>query len=67
MPIYEYRCSECGERFDKWVRSMCCEEETRCPKCGSPRVKKSVSLLGKSGSTSGGAFTDSSCAPTSGG
>jgi len=66
MPIYEYQCSECGEKFDKWVRSMCCEEEAHCPKCGSQHVKKAVSLFGKRGSTSGGSFSDS-CAPTTGG
>jgi putative FmdB family regulatory protein len=67
MPIYEYQCSECGERFDKWVRSMCCDEETLCPKCGGRKVKKAVSLFGTCGSTSGGSLSDSSCAPTSGG
>jgi putative FmdB family regulatory protein len=67
MPIYEYQCSECGERFEKWQRSMVCTEETHCPKCGSQRVKKAVSLFGKGGSTSGEPLSDSSCAPTTGG
>jgi putative FmdB family regulatory protein len=64
MPIYEYKCSECGERFEKWQRSISCEEAARCPKCGSQQVKKAVSLLG---STGGGSLSDSSCAPTTGG
>jgi putative FmdB family regulatory protein len=67
MPIYEYKCTDCGERFDKWLRSMGCEDETRCPKCNGQHVKKAVSLFGKSGSTSGGSLSDSSCAPTTGG
>jgi len=67
MPIYEYQCNDCGERFDKWLRSMDCAEATRCPRCGSQRVRKAVSVPGKSGSMSGGTRSDSSCAPTSGG
>jgi putative FmdB family regulatory protein len=67
MPIYEYKCSECGERFEKWQRSMSCEEAARCLKCGSQRVKRAVSLFATSGSTDGGSLSDSSCAPTTGG
>lgn len=66
MPIYEYRCGECGERFDKWQRTMSSTEQVRCPKCGSQRVNKAISLVGKSGSTGGGSLSDSSCAPTGG-
>ena len=64
MPIYEYRCSECGQSFEKWQRSMVCEEAARCPKCGSQKVKKAVSLLGSIG---GGSSSGDSCAPASGG
>jgi putative FmdB family regulatory protein len=66
MPIYEYRCGECGEKFEKWQRSMSCAEEPRCPTCGSAHVNKAISLLGKGGSTSGPALSDSSCAPSGG-
>jgi putative FmdB family regulatory protein len=66
MPIYEYRCAECGEKFEKWQRSMSCLEEARCPKCGSKHVNKAVSLLGKSGPVGGPSLSDSSCAPTGG-
>ena len=63
MPIYEYRCGECGEKFDKWHRSMCCEEAARCPKCGSQRVKKAVSLFGTSAAAED-RYPIASCAPT---
>jgi putative FmdB family regulatory protein len=68
MPIYEYRCGECGEEFEKWQRSMSCAEEPRCPKCSSTHVNKAISLLGKcaSSSTGGSALSDGSCAPTGG-
>mgnify|MGYP003681935130 CR=1 FL=1 len=38
MPIYEYRCQECGEKFEKLVRSMNSALATECPNCGGQRV-----------------------------
>ena len=66
MPIYEYRCSECGEQFEKWLRSMSAKHDICCPKCGSGRVNKAVSLFGSSSSAPGGMSSDSTCAPTGG-
>jgi len=66
MPIYEYSCDQCGERFEKWLRSFASTEDVRCPKCGGLRVSKAVSLCGK-GSSEGEFQASSSCAPTSGG
>lgn len=44
MPVYEYRCSECGHRFDL-IQPMDAERVVDCEKCGaqanrvfSPRV-----------------------------
>jgi len=66
MPIYEYRCSECGEKFEKWLRSISATQDICCPRCGSRHVDKAVSLFGKSGSGTAAAATGSSCAPTGG-
>ena len=33
MPIYDYRCVQCGHRFDL-LRSMSSRDEVKCPKCG---------------------------------
>jgi putative FmdB family regulatory protein len=55
MPIYEYRCLECGEKFEKLVRSMNNPEiELKCPECGGQKVEKLLSSFGYhiSGSTS---------------
>ena len=55
MPIYEYRCQECGEEFEKFVRSMNNPEpEIKCPECGGRKVAKLLSAFGLqiSGSTS---------------
>ncbi len=49
MPIYEYKCLKCNEKFDKFVRSMTSEYEIECPKCHSREVEKAMSLFGTSG------------------
>lgn len=33
MPLYPYRCTKCGHRFEK-IQSFNSEPETTCPKCG---------------------------------
>jgi putative FmdB family regulatory protein len=32
LPLYEYRCTQCGHRFEK-IQSFSAEPETECPKC----------------------------------
>ncbi|MBI2849221.1 MAG: zinc ribbon domain-containing protein [Chloroflexi bacterium] len=53
MPIYEYVCSQCGERFEKIILRPQAEESLRCPRCESPEVQRAVS-----------AFATLSCVPT---
>ncbi len=63
MPIYEYRCRKCGERFEKFVRSLAAQQSVECPRCGSQEVEKAVSLFGVGGgsrpSSSGSCSTGS--------
>ena len=33
MPLYPYRCTTCGHRFEK-IQSFSAEPEKVCPKCG---------------------------------
>ena len=40
MPIYKYRCQECGFEFEKLVFG---EEKIKCPKCKSSSLKKLIS------------------------
>lgn len=48
MPIFEYRCEDCGHRFDAFFRHA--EDADKnglvCAKCGSQKVRKMFSLLG---------------------
>ena len=65
MPIYEYRCEECDEPFEVFVRSSSQQTQLTCPKCGGQKVKKAVSLFGIGGaSSSGGACGVCSTGPT---
>jgi len=45
MPIYEYRCKECGEKFEKLVRFSTSTSEIECPKCGGRKVEKLISAF----------------------
>ena len=67
MPIYEYQCENCGEHFDKFVRSISAEVEVDCPSCGSAQVRKAFSLFASKGSNGGTAASlpaASNCAPS---
>jgi putative FmdB family regulatory protein len=45
MPIYEYRCSECGQ--DHEVLQKVSEPPlTECPSCGKPALQKQLSAAG---------------------
>ena len=61
MPIYEYRCEECDEDFEVFVRSPSQKANLICPKCESHKVDKVVSLFGVGGATSSTA--GASCGP----
>lgn len=38
MPLYEYRCTQCGNRFEK-IQSFSAEPETECPKCHGALIR----------------------------
>lgn len=61
MPIYEYQCLECGEKFDKLVRSTSSLPRIECPKCGGKKVKKLLSVFGVQASDSASDFTCPTC------
>jgi len=45
MPIYEYRCDNCGHEFDT-LQKVSDEALTDCPECGKPSLVKKVSAAG---------------------
>ena len=45
MPIYEYRCAECGHEMEK-LQKISNAPLTDCPACGKPGLQKLVSAAG---------------------
>jgi putative FmdB family regulatory protein len=41
LPLYEYRCKDCGHQFEK-IQSFSAPEEKECPVCHGP-VEKLIS------------------------
>lgn len=58
MPIYSYKCQECGEVFDFLVGVGTGGEEPSCPKCKSKKIEKIFSTFGvRVGGSSGGSYS----------
>ncbi len=45
MPIYEYRCKDCGQVNDYLVKNTN-KIELKCPDCGSEQLDKQISVPG---------------------
>ncbi|PQJ96950.1 FmdB family zinc ribbon protein [Chromatium okenii] len=45
MPIYEYRCENCGEALEK-IQKISDPLLIDCPNCGQPTLKKQLSAAG---------------------
>ena len=45
MPIYEYRCAECGFQ-EEYLQKISEPPLTVCPSCGKPKFAKLVSAAG---------------------
>ena len=63
MPIYEYRCIQCGNVFARLQRVGASSKDIGCPKCDSPEVERMVSAFA---STSSSASTFMSSGPPAG-
>ena len=61
MPLYEYRCSVCGRRFEVLQRMGEGPAGLACPACGGSEIDKEASTF--AGATSGGRGDGGGCAP----
>ena len=50
MPIYEYRCEDCGNGFSRLQKIGTGSEGVKCPTCESDKVERQLSAFA---STSG--------------
>ncbi|MCK4548606.1 MAG: zinc ribbon domain-containing protein [Candidatus Krumholzibacteria bacterium] len=46
MPIYEYKCTACGNRFEELVLNS--SQKVPCPDCDSDDVERELSLFASS-------------------
>jgi putative FmdB family regulatory protein len=59
MPIYEYRCDDCGAEFEKRVARASDSDGVLCPSCGRKRLTMRFSTF----ATVTGRPTSSDAAP----
>lgn len=45
MPIYEYKCQDCGNRFEKLVRRSADADALECPSCGQKHLTQELSVF----------------------
>lgn len=43
MPIYEFKCRDCGKLNSVFTRSVSAEVNAKCEKCGSKKLERAVS------------------------
>jgi putative FmdB family regulatory protein len=48
MPIFDYRCSDCGETYEVYHKVREVIEDVVCPSCGSRNHKRLMSVPGVS-------------------
>ncbi len=67
MPMYEYRCRSCGDRFEELVPSSSIDDsEVACPACGQHAVEKLMSAFASGGTGSSEAVSAGSSCGTGG-
>ena len=59
MPMFEFKCKNCGNEFEKLVRNS--RSDTSCPKCKSADTEKQFSSFAVSGFSSGGHSHSGGC------
>jgi putative FmdB family regulatory protein len=45
MPIYEYRCQDCGTKFEKLIRRSDDVAGLECPSCHQRRLEQELSTF----------------------
>lgn len=54
MPIYEYKCCNCGEDFEEYVATAAAATQVTCTICGSGNIQRSMSMFGFASRGGGG-------------
>jgi putative FmdB family regulatory protein len=67
MPMYEFQCTQCEERFEDLVRNAEEEAEVVCPSCDSDKIFRVLSTFAVHCGGSGKHAVPSSSFPGGGG
>ncbi len=62
MPTYDYRCPDCGKKFDKFV-PIAQRDDVACPECGAKPVTRLMTgggIMRSGGGASNSGFGNSS-------
>lgn len=51
MPFYEYKCQDCGHKFEELRKMSEMDDGIACPKCGSNNTKRELSAFCTGGGT----------------
>ncbi len=63
MPIYDYKCSECGTTYDVYHKTREVAEDIVCPSCSSTKHTRLMSVPAAAVMASGSS-TNASAAPS---
>lgn len=67
MPIYEYACKECGEKFDALRSMKDADTPIECKKCHSPNTRRLISSCFAQGNGISASSSAHSCGGCQGG
>jgi putative FmdB family regulatory protein len=67
MPLYEFRCAECGAEFEKLVRRAGAYDNVACPVCESRSVEEMLSTFASPAKAGSSKVSSSGCRPSGGG
>ncbi len=58
MPIYEYKCQKCGQKFEQRVGYFQSNKSARCPQCGYELAERIFSPISSNtgGCSTGGRY-----------
>lgn len=67
MPLYEYRCKDCGTEFEKQLRFSEADQIPACPNCQSTQTRKKISAVVMFAASSAGSSTGTGSSCSTGG
>jgi putative FmdB family regulatory protein len=61
MPLYEFICAKCEKDFESLVRSANWQGSVACPRCGSKKLTKKLSVFAAQGGSTASSPAPRAC------